>query len=408
MLHQSHDAPSLDDASKAVYMHLDKTPIAQVIKHMRRIKGPAAVSPLIAVHEDTSLASVLATMRDADILAVPVFRVLPEEPSGRMYTGIISVYDILAATVFQRMFDDMEVSKVYDMSEPEFQKYLRLMEEEQTYFATRVGSLIGTTRESAESWTLHSSDPISSLLQMLTTAGYHRILVIDDDVVSASAADDDVEGGPNVMPSGSAVRLLTQTDLVRYLFDALATIRMADVDPAFLNRLWSTTVTDVDEVAKSRARPEDVDANQVVGPSGILSRKRVVTVTDSVSALAAFRTLYLHRVSAVAVVAADSGALVSNLSASDLRGVTHSNLETLIEPVFAYLETEKRQKGQLKSDQLRTVDMDSTLDMAVARMLEAHIHRVWIVDVDERPQGVVTLTDVLSLFVPASGAVLEE
>lgn len=33
-------------------------------------------------------------------------------------------------------------------------------------------------------------------------------------------------------------------------------------------------------------------------------------------------------------------------------------------------------------------------------MLESHIHRVWIVEEGDKPVGVVTLSDVLNIFVP--------
>eukprot|EP00842_Homolaphlyctis_polyrhiza_P003563 jgi/Hompol1/4207/HPOL_006982-RA len=97
--------PQLTTATATVYAKLSATPISELLAHMRRSKG---LSPLIAVHEDTPLASVLATMRDANILAVPVYRIPADEPSGRLYTGIVSVFDVVAGTVFQRMFDDMQ------------------------------------------------------------------------------------------------------------------------------------------------------------------------------------------------------------------------------------------------------------------------------------------------------------
>ena len=57
------------------------------------------------MHEDTPLSTVLSALRDQNILSVPIYK--KAEDGGKTFTGIISVYDILAWTVFQRLFDEL-------------------------------------------------------------------------------------------------------------------------------------------------------------------------------------------------------------------------------------------------------------------------------------------------------------
>lgn len=381
-----------------VYETLQKVPISQLIQHKRSTRG---FSSLVAVHESTPLSDALSTLKTANILAVPVYMVPPNEPSGKVFTGIVSVSDILAWTVFQKMFDDM--TKVEKDVESEFQNYLDTIQEETEFFKTRVGDLVGRSRESSESWTLHSGDPVSALLQMMTTAQYHRVLIIDDEALGASTVDDD--GGVNVPPSGSSLVMVTQTDLIQYLHQAFPEHSEFPVDA--MKTLLGMECGEVAQLAVRRMPAELVDPNQVARPHGTAAKPKVLTVRDDVSALNAFRTLFMHRVSSLAVVN-DKGGLVANLSVSDLRGMTMSNLETLLDPVFSFLESESRTKEQIKSDQLRVVSEQDTLNTAMKIMLDSHIHRVWILGEQDVAKGVVTMTDALSVFVPEGSTIIEE
>lgn len=79
---------------------LSSLKIGSVIAHRRYSSG---IQPLISVHEDTTLAVVLMTLREEKILAVPIYKSL--ENGGKEFTGIISSFDILSFIVFQQEFD---------------------------------------------------------------------------------------------------------------------------------------------------------------------------------------------------------------------------------------------------------------------------------------------------------------
>lgn len=78
------------------------------------------------------------------------------------------------------------------------------------------------------------------------------------------------------------------------------------------------------------------------------------------------RVMYLNRVSAVAVVDQE-GAVAANLSASDLRGISVSNLDQLLDNVYTFLEVDTRRRAdQVKADQLKSVEPDTLVEAAVA------------------------------------------
>lgn len=111
-----------------------------------------------------------------------------------------------------------------------------------------------------------------------------------------------------------------------------------------------------------------------------------------------FQLMVLNRVSAVGVVDA-SGALIANFAASDVRGMmsaTSSLLpESLSLPVHQFL------LKQTQTNALRApvaVSLDATLESVVKKMGLFRVHRVWVVDANQKPLAVITPSDILKLF----------
>ncbi|KAJ3091879.1 hypothetical protein HK102_012929 [Quaeritorhiza haematococci] len=417
-----HVGETLKEHANTLYKALHKVPISKLLA-FKKAQGEDSLRPfrpLIYVHEDSTLATVLELLRQEEILAVPIYRT-PKDTDSMEFTGIISVYDILAWTVFQKLFD--QLSSTENLT---FEKFLELTQAEQVFFSTQVKELIGITTESSESWTLHSSEPISSLLQMLTSASYHRVLVIDDEVVAENArapspthqaasedlpedvdqqmAEGDDEGLQSEVPPYCSIVMVTQMDLLDYLYASFA----HEVNPTLKNsfgRILHLAVMDVDEICAQRraAVVARMDPNQPVSVQAQSAGahvqdvsapgkppKHLVVVPDSFSALSAFR------VSAVAIVD-DNGGLVANLSASDLRGITERTLENLLDPVFKFLEGSHRTKNQ--ANQSRSASRMPANGPAGGRDQD--------VDADDKPKGVVTLSDALTVMVPVGEAVVE-
>lgn len=123
---------------------------------------------------------------------------------------------------------------------------------------------------------------------------------------------------------------------------------------------------------------------------GLVGRE-LVTAEAAGSALAAFRQMYKSEaeVRAVPVIGHD-GKLVESLSASDLRGLTAYTVASLMIPVVDFLQLFPGKRN------LVYCTAEDSLATATALMMESHVHRVWIVDGSHKPQGVMTMSDVIA------------
>jgi CBS-domain-containing membrane protein len=248
---------------------------------------------------------------------------------------------------------------------------LKLADEDR-FFGTPVKELVGRTRESRGNFMLKSTDSFAALVSLFTDGGYHRVLVIDEDLISSSA---------QTLPSGSGILLITQMDLLKFFWRHLQ-VRVSLQTQDLL--AFARQILDEESASSTEAKTLEV-----------------ISVKDDSSALDAFRFMYTHRRTAVAVVNSD-GCLVANLSASNLRGIHRGNIDTLLDNVYTFLEEHNKDllKGDLLSDQLKTAELDATADELVDMMLSARIHRVWLIDENDQPIGVITCTDILRAFLP--------
>ncbi|KAF8064683.1 hypothetical protein HT031_003485 [Scenedesmus sp. PABB004] len=155
-----------------------------------------------------------------------------------------------------------------------------------------------------------------------------------------------------------------------------------------------------------------------------VSRRQLVAVHESVPALETFRALLAHRVSAVAVLAGLGATanmrLVGNVSATDLRHLRAGSFGRLALSVKDFLATKPLAPdtaiplaappggaGGARAPVLMahapgvfTCQATASLEELVRTLgAPTHgIHRVYVVDPDSRPAGVVTGSDVLALL----------
>jgi len=206
-----------------------------------------------------------------------------------------------------------------------------------------VEQVLGLTVESRNLFLVEPQLPLFDLIKPFSF-GLHRVLVPQKD-----------DEGKN------AYRVLSQSDVVAYIY-------------------------------KHRNEVKDIMSKKL-SELGMVP-KPVVSVTTSSSALDAFKTMTSEKVPAVAVVD-DKEKLISTLSASDLRGMTARRLKEAIKPIREFLLSTR---GFVR-DPL-TIKLEDTLDMAMNRVLNEGVHRLWVVDQVGKPVGCVSLTDIISVFMP--------
>jgi CBS domain-containing protein len=343
--------------SKKLSTALKEIPIQDLLKHKRQ----HSFAPLVAFDESISIKELLTQLQKAQILACPVYRI---HGSEKMYTGIVSVYDILSFAVFEEIFDSQQ-----EFIETNLFDYLNRIDPEE-FFSTPVAKIIGASRESASPWIVYSTDNLDGLTRLFTESKQHRVLVVDSDILVASLV------GP--IPPTASLSVVTQTDLIRYLYDSQR--GMTKLDAGLLEPVLDVTVHDLIQATKHPKQP-------------------IVAMLDSQSALHGFRTMYLDNIQGLPVID-KSANVIGNLSASDLRGITVENMNHLTKPVYQYLEAMKH-SGELKADQLRTVEQLDTVDKVLKLFIENKIHRMWVTkDNSEKLTGVISLTDILKLLQP--------
>jgi len=119
-----------------------------------------------------------------------------------------------------------------------------------------------------------------------------------------------------------------------------------------------------------------------------------ILMSSHETALQGFRTIRLMCVNALGIID-DSGALVANLSASDVRGLTSDQLKLVKSPVLEYLRS-RHPEGKLVH--VVTCNPKSTLREVILQLFTAKIHRVWVIDSATKPVGVITLSDICRTF----------
>lgn len=159
----------------------------------------------------------------------------------------------------------------------------------------------------------------------------------------------------------TAPKMISQTDVVKYLLEHVMT--MPTLQHVFGEPVSTITTEDVVTVNINAPLSEGL---------GMLAMVRAVPVVD------------------------ENGHLVSTLSMSDFRG-TFSTLVGAMIPMSIHEFLVGQHNGKLVAPV--TANAEDTIGYAAQRMIDHHIHRVWVLDINfpHEMKGVVTLTDIISV-----------
>ena len=173
----------------------------------------------------------------------------------------------------------------------------------------------------------------------------------------------------------SKFQVISQSDLVRFLWD-----RRNDTNTA---AFLSLSVADGLLRKKGGKR----------APENVLR-----VVAGETKAVDAFARMHFECVSALGVCDA-SGALVANVSASDLRGLTPERLDALASDVLDFVAGEERRKtaGEDATEPVTCLASETVHDV-VGRMVARRVHHVYVCDEQRRPVAMITPNDVLGVL----------
>jgi len=256
----------------------------------------------------------------------------PVLKSGRVI-GMIEMRDIVLYLLAQYP-DPNKVTK---------RDFETLMLEQRSLLKAQVVQLIELqSHERRTSMALPFNEPLISAAKIFAN-GYHRITVYDEQHV--------LKG------------ILSQTDLTRFIYDKLGH-----------GELKQMTNRTLKEYGYGRPfKVESIMVNQ--------------TVLQALTKMAA------TGVNALAVIHPETGALIGNFSATDLRGVLREQFPNLLQSVGDFLDqfSQKSLKPIVEPPETR-----SLLDTCKI-MLENHVHHVWLVNDKKQPIGIISMTDVANI-----------
>lgn len=348
-----HNSFMFGQFSEPLYEQLKLLPISNIVANKRYLHD----HELIAVSANTPCGDVFSVMFKHNISSVPVF---VEALNKRKYVSIVSALDMLgivlsrtrSTSVFMQWLDDSASLFKEPVSQAIRPQYWK--------------DIVG-----------FSSDPISKLIAAFVTSGSHRQIIIN-----ADRLQDDIQHEATLLEA-PPLSLLSQTDLVAFLQTAY--LDKKSILSGMLSTAFEISLGQLSGLAR---RVMQMDAD-------------VIAVDSKMTALDAFRVMYMTQVQALPVVD-DVQKLVATISATDLRGLTPQTLKFLGLTAFELLESCSRPPQSVATDQIRSLRPDNFVYEAVEVMLSSKIHRVWLVDSAERVIGVVSLTDVLALFLDIS------
>jgi 5'-AMP-activated protein kinase regulatory gamma subunit len=126
----------------------------------------------------------------------------------------------------------------------------------------------------------------------------------------------------------------------------------------------------------------------------VKANQKVFTINANRSAISGFRHMMLNKELSALPVVDNEGKLIETLSTSDFHFINLDNFKDVLLPVKDFLEKRRFEYKQT----LITVFPDQRLFNVVDSILMTGVHRVWVVDKNHKPIGVISLTDIMKTF----------
>ncbi|EGC40456.1 hypothetical protein DICPUDRAFT_96258 [Dictyostelium purpureum] len=136
-------------------------------------------------------------------------------------------------------------------------------------------------------------------------------------------------------------------------------------------------------------------------------KESLITTKASTMTIDSFKLMNLHKISAVPVLNDNDNKIIGNLSINDLYGLKESTIKLLLEPTLSFLNINQNNQhnnndllqNKNKPDHPVVLTLNDTFKDAIERVSQNKIHRVWIVDDNNVPISLISLTDICKLIV---------
>ena len=126
---------------------------------------------------------------------------------------------------------------------------------------------------------------------------------------------------------------------------------------------------------------------------GLPYRKDVVAIADTAKASMAFELMDAKRMSGIAVVNED-GKLVGNVSAKDIKRAVLDPTNIHLD-VLSYLAIIRQAEANDTRHPFCHVSSNASVGHVVNMMAKTGFHRVYVIDTDSKPIGVISFSDII-------------
>lgn len=145
----------------------------------------------------------------------------------------------------------------------------------------------------------------------------------------------------------------------------------------------------------------DEELEETLEEAALQYKKDIISAVDTASAKQVFELLDSHRLSGIAVVDEETGKLVGNTSARDIKLSVVSPVDaSMDQDILSYL-AKVRQSTFSKKERYPSAHVaeDSTVGHAIRMLAKTGYHRVFVVDEEVKPVGVISVADIIRFVV---------
>jgi len=295
---------------------------------------PRLYSTVISVNQDVTLLAAFGKLIEYKIMSLPIIDATTNKPIGSF--SMMDFINILCSEI-----DEKELQSIN--SGNAFSEFLKKKE-----FTDRPLKAFPSIGQNEPLLIINGSEPLLKAVMLMITKKGHRVLVVNDE--------------------GKLINLITQTRVLGLL---------------------STALDSVEEAQKSLQELS-------------LGFRKVLCVPKNTSAFQGFKFLKDNNITGCGVID-ESGKLIGNLSINDLKtlGYSMEYFNLLTQPLSKYLQIVKEKEAQLGSKALAEVSIlcataETSLMQAIKMLVGYKVHRLYIVDKEQKPIGLLSLHDVLS------------
>lgn len=137
-----------------------------------------------------------------------------------------------------------------------------------------------------------------------------------------------------------------------------------------------------------------------------VANSNLICVKANQPALESLKIMHANRLSAAPVVDETSGELLATLSVADLKAVArdptttgvHTTLSDVGLPTLAFAESHSYRHNPASAPKAIVVSLESTFGDVITLAAQTRVHRVWVVDGNRKPIGVISLTDICRII----------